>query len=121
MIFEYSPKLTKQKKDYLKKHPTFEEDLNKLKKLLEIHFDPNQDFILTPKLLVVDPNIKYRTVHKVCGVAVKGLNYKQQPRIWFKNEDNKIIFLLFMDDHINGYKESESVKEIEKILKEMEL
>lgn len=55
------------------------------------------------------------------GIAVQNLSKNQSPRLWFKLENDQLIFLLFMDDHTNNYKESVCVKEITKILKEMEL
>jgi hypothetical protein len=121
MHFELSPKLTKQISKYEDKHQSFEEDFTNFKKLLSQHFDKNDPFEFSKKMLIIDPNIKYRTVYKFLGIAVQNLSKNQSPRLWFKLENNQLIFLLFMDDHTNNYKETKCVKIITEILKEMEL
>jgi hypothetical protein len=121
MFFDESKKLCKQIAKYTDKHPTFEEDIIDLKMLLKKHFDQNDIFEFSPKMLTVDKNIKYRTVYKILGISVQGLSKKQSPRLWFKLESGKIIFLLYMADHIENYKESECVNKVTQILKEMEL
>ena len=121
MRFEESNKLSKQISKYTEKHSSFEEDFISFKKLLGQHFNKNDPFEFSKKMLVLDNNIKYRTVYKFLGIAVQNLSKNQSPRLWFKLESGQLIFLLFMEDHTNNYKESECVQAVTKILKEMEL
>lgn len=115
--FAEHPSFSKKIRKFLKRYHD-DRALERLRKLLLWHFDPNDSIPISSKMLrpinKVGPNIE---AYKV-DMAVADLKRGQFPRVCFWRLGKEIIFLCY-GSHLKDYKDSELKELVKKRIKEI--